>query len=163
MLPYNLFDLCAFQMFGSVPRDKNNVPSAAADRCNFPVCRLDNSAAAVALHGATQLFPGCYANTANTRAVFQYIGHQRRICLRFASPVGPAEVAVLLKRNYIRQSNQSVRSRVLKTRQHTFISMKASSCPLPCGGQEPCGRFCRPFFYESRVTCFCDAFWVDKF
>ena len=114
MLLHNLFDLGAFKLLGFMPCNKNNIPAAVAQRCNSPVSFFDDSAAAVALHGAAQLFSGCYADTANSRAVFQYIGNQRRICLCSASPVGSAEVTVLLKRYYFRQSNQSIRFRVLK-------------------------------------------------
>jgi len=115
MPEHNLFDLGAFQELGLVPRDKDYIPAAAAQGRYSAVSRLDNSAAAVALNGTAELFSGCYPNTANSRAVFQYIGNQRRICLCSASPVGSAKITVLLKRYYFRQSNQSVRFRVLKT------------------------------------------------
>jgi len=114
MLAHNILDLSAFQQFCSVPRDKNNIPTSAAKGCVFTVCFLDNSAAAVSFNRAAKLFSGCDTDTANTRAVFQYISNQRRIRLRSASSIDSAEVAVLLKCYYFRQNNQSVRSWVLK-------------------------------------------------
>ena len=39
----------------------------------------------------------------------------------------------------------------------TAINRSAAFCPLPCGGQEPCGRFYRPFFCGSHAPS-SDAF-----
>jgi hypothetical protein len=158
MLAHNILDLGALEQLGSVPRDKNNIPSSAAKRRVFSVCFLDNSAAAVAFNRTAELFARCYANTANTRAVFQYISNQRGICLRSASSIDSAKIAVLLKCCYFRQNNQSVRSRVLKPCCQIMINRKAFFCLLLCAGQEPCGRFCPPFFCESRAPYFYGAF-----
>jgi len=43
------------------------------------------------------------------------------------------------------------------------LSKKALFCPLLCGGQVPCGRFCQPFFYGSRAPSAGDAFWAGMF
>ena len=160
MLAHNILDLGAFQQLGLMPRDKNDIPSSGAKGCVFAERFLDYSAAAVSFHRTAKLFPCRNSNTANTRAVFQYISNQRGVCLRFASSVDSAKVAVLLKCCYFCQSNQSVRSRVLKLAVK-IISTKAFFCPLPCAGQEPCGRFCLPFFCESRAPYFYGAFLAD--
>lgn len=114
MFAHNRFDFGAAERFCSVPRNKHHIPSSAAQRSRFTVCFPDNSAAAVAFHRAAELFAGGHTDTANARAVFQYISDQRGICQRPAAPVDPAKIAVLLKGGYLCQSNQSVRSRVLK-------------------------------------------------
>lgn len=39
--------------------------------------------------------------------------------------------------------------------------MSAAFCPLPCGEQEPYGRWKLPFSLKSHAPFFCGAFWAD--
>jgi hypothetical protein len=157
MFTHNLFDLGAFLLYRPVSRDKNNIPSPRTQGCGFAVCFLYNPFAAVSLHRAAEFFAGCYAYTANSRAVFQYISNQRGICLWSASPVDSAKITVLLKCCYSCQSNQSVRLRVLKINA-PVVRQKALFCPSLCAGQELYGRFCLPFFCENHAPYFYGAF-----
>ncbi len=95
-----------------MPCDKNNVPSAAAQRGHVAVCLLDNSAATVSFNRAAEFFACSDTDTANARAVFQHISYQRRMYVWFAPSIGSAEITVLLKCGYFRQSNQPVRLKV---------------------------------------------------
>lgn len=45
----------------------------------------------------------------------------------------------------------------------TAINRSAAFCPLPCGGQEPCGRFYRPFFCGSHAPSSDAFFSADTF
>ena len=64
-------------------------------RCRQHLCSCANhSSRPVAFHCISDFFACCYPHTTNSRAVFENVGDQRRICVCFSAGICPAEITV---------------------------------------------------------------------